>query len=299
MPPKVFGPLLPPYRPYFIKSSNEGSSFNSWVYLDTINWLSGNIIAQPMPTNCVSSDGSFHAVYPSYLISQDFYPQYIIASSDDAGNNFNYHSVLTSTHAVSYPLAKKGYLLRSDPADTEHLAFFYLDVPYGDLDIFVTESFNKGVNWSPAIRLNDDPIANNRMQDLVWADFDTDGDLVVSWRDRRNGTDSTYTTASEIWGAVRHRDSTQFSANFRISDTIVDYDTILAFAGNDFMCIKFRDDTLNAVWGDTRDGKLNIWFQKTGIDGSVLSIHQISCEKLPFLSIQILLFASCLLKLRI
>ena len=281
MPPKVFGPLLPPYHPYFIKSSNGGNSFNSWVYLDTINWLSGNIIGQPMPTNCVSSDGSFHAVYPSYLISQSFYAQYIIASSDDAGNSFTYHSVLTSANAVPDSLAKKGYLLRANPANADHLAFFYLDVPYGDMDIFLKESFDKGINWSPAIRINDDPIANNRMQDLVWADFDLDGDLAVSWRDRRNGSDSTYTTASEIWGAVRYRDSTRFAANFRISDTIVDYDTILAFAGNDFMCIKFRDDTLYAVWGDTRDGKLNIWFQKTGIDGSVLSIQQISSEKIP------------------
>ena len=285
MPPKVFGPLLPPYNPYFMISSNDGSSFSTWVYLDTINWLAGNTIGQPMPTNCVSSDGVFHAVYPSYLISQSFYGQFIIASTDDAGNSFTYNSVFTSTTSVSDSLAKKGYLLRSNPADADHLAFFYLDVTYGDIDIFMRESFDKGINWSGATRINDDPIGNDRMQDLLWADFDVDGDIIASWRDRRNGTNTSYTTGSEIWGAVRCKDSTNFSSNFRISDTIVAYDTILAYAGNDFMCIKLVNDTLSTVWGDTRNGKLNIWFQQMTTDGSVLSVRKLSSETVPVVNI--------------
>jgi hypothetical protein len=116
------------------------------------------------------------------------------------------------------------------------------------------------------------------MQDLVWADFDTDGDLVVSWRDRRNSNDSTYTTSSEIWAATRFNDSTNFSANFVISDNLVAYDTILSYSGNDFMCIKLVDDTLNAVWGDTRNGKLNIWYQRMLINGTILSVRNISSE---------------------
>ena len=52
------------------------------------------------------------------------------------------------------------------------------------------------------------------MQDLVWADFDEDGDLVISWRDRRNGDEGTYETASEIWAAFRDKDELVFSPNF-------------------------------------------------------------------------------------
>ena len=281
MPPKVFGPLLPPYNPYFMVSEDEGISFSTWKYLDTINWLAGNTIGQPMPTNCVSSDGVFYAVYPSYLISQSIYAHFIIASTDNGGNSFTYNSVFSSTTSVSDSLAKKGYLLRSNPADADHLAFFYLDVTHGDIDVFMRESIDRGVNWSNAARINDDPIGNNRMQDLLWADFDLDGDIVVSWRDRRNGSGNDYTTNSEIWGAVRWKDSTSFSSNFRISDTIVAYDTILAFAGNDFMCIKLVNDTLSAIWGDTRNGKLNIWFQRMTTDGSVLSIRKLSSETIP------------------
>ena len=262
MPPTVFGQISPPYHPYLTISTDGGNSFQSWQYLDTAGWLSGDYIQQPMATNSISSSGVFYAVYPSYVPSQSAYVQYILASTDDGGNSFSYHTVFQSDHGVSDTLAKLGYLLRCDPSDANHLAFFYFDNTYGDIDVFMCESFNAGISWSEPVRINDDLTGNNRMQDLMWADFDSDGDLVVAWRDRRNGTDSTYTTASEIYAAFRDKDSTRFSPNFTLTDSIIPYDTILAYNGNDFMCVKIANDTLNAVWGDPRTGKLNIFFQK-------------------------------------
>jgi len=113
--------------------------------------------------------------------------------------------------------------------------------------------------------VNDDPIANNKMQDLVWADFDNDGDLIVAWRDRRNAADSTYETSSEIMGSIRWKDSTNFSPNFVITDSSITYNNILAENGNDFMCVQLINDTVYAVWGDTRNGYLNIWLQQIDI----------------------------------
>jgi hypothetical protein len=149
----------------------------------------------------------------------------------------------------------------------------------------MTETFDRGVNWSEPVRINDDPAGNNRMQDLVWVAFDTDGDLVITWRDRRNAPDSGYTTSSEIWGTARLKNSNIFSENFRISDMLVPYDTILSIAGNDFMCVQLADDMINAVWGDPRNGKLNIWFQRLSLDGVFSSIHQIASEQLPAVNI--------------
>jgi len=281
MPPTVFGYLPPPYHPYFIKSVDGGQSFETWRYLDSVNWLAGSVIAQPMPTNCVSSDGTFYAVSPSYVYSQNTLAQFIIASSEDAGNSFAYHSVFSSSDVVADSLVKAGYLILANPINAEHLTFFYLRTLHGDIDVFMRESFDKGVSWSDEIRLNDDPVGNNKVQDLLWADFDTDGDLVVSWRDRRNGTDTTYETASEIWGTTRKHNSSNFSDNFKISEDTVQYDTILAYSGNDFMCTKMANDTLNSVWGDTRNGKLNIWFARKTIDGTTVSVKKICSEFIP------------------
>jgi len=284
MPPVVFGPLPPPYHPYFIASTDGGNSF-TWRYLDSANWLAGNIIRQPMPSNCVSSNGTIHAVYPSYLYSQNVLPKFIHAASTDGGISFSYHTVFSAESSVNDSLAKKGYLILSDPSEQSHLVFAYLDKTFGDIDLFIRESYDAGVTWGNSQRVNDDPISNDRMQDLLWGDFDSDGDLILTWRDRRNGADSTYQTSSEIWGAVMKKDSVNFSANFKISDSMVAYDSILANSGNDFMCVKFVNDTLNAVWGDTRDGKLNIWFQRMSTNGNVTGIKKIHTEEVPIINL--------------
>ena len=266
------------YNPYISISTDGGNTF-SWRYLDTANFLSGNLISQPMPTPAVSNTGEIHAIYPSYVISQNFKAQFLIASSTDNGNSFSYKPVFESSSSVTDSLAKKGYLLISNPTDGNHLVFLYLDNSNDKSDVFMVESTDAGIIWSTATKVNDDN--TNALQDLVWADFDTDGDLIVSWRDRRNGSSGEYTTDSEIWASVRMKDSTNFSANFRVSDTLVAYDNVLANSGNDFMCVDFRNDTLNAVWGETRTGKLNIWFSRIGIDGSIVSVQNLANEEYP------------------
>lgn len=264
-------PVAPPYHPYFVRSTDGGLTFEPWKYLDGPGWLAGNFIPLPMPAPTVGADGDFHAVYPSFVLTQNPQPQFIMASSSDGGDNFSYQTAIISSETVDDTLAKKGYLLRGNPADENHLALFYPSVSHGDIDVFMIETFDKGANWNTPIRVNDDPIGNNRMQDLIWADFDNDGDLAVSWRDRRNAGDSTYTTETEIWGAIRDKDSSNFTPNFKISDTLTQHDTILNGSGNDFMCIDFIEDTLHITWGDVRTTRLNIWYQKYSSQGILLS----------------------------
>ncbi|NOX45771.1 MAG: T9SS type A sorting domain-containing protein [Chlorobi bacterium] len=270
---------IPPFNPYLTKSVDGGTTFDAWRYVDTADWLAGSLIPQPMPTNAISGDGTFYCVYPSWVFSQNFLPQYIIAASADGGASFDYHTVFETGAVLNDSLAKKGYLLRLDPADFNHLVFLYIGVPNGDADVLMRESFDKGETWTEEIRVNDDPVSNSRMQDLLWADFDFDGDFVVSWRDRRNSPDTGYITSYEIWGAFREAGSNGFQPNFKISDIGIGFDTVLNSAGNDFMCIKIQDDTINVVWGDTRNGFLNIWFQRLDIFGNPLSVKQIAHDK--------------------
>ena len=272
-----------PFNPYLSVSTDGGNTFTT-SYLDTTDYLAGSINPLPMCSPTVSSTGVFYGAYPSYVLIQSLFPQVFLAKSTDGGRSLTHSKVLTSnsiTNIGNYPLAKKGALLISDPSDASHLAYIYLNATHGDLDVFFIESYNDGASWTNPLRINDDPIGNNRMQDLVWGDFDIDGDLIISWRDRRNGSDSTYQTQSEIWASYRNKDSIQFEPNFRLTNQTVAYDSVLENAGNDFMCIKMQNDTLSAAWGDTRDGKLNIWFQRAATNGKVLSVKQISSEDVP------------------
>lgn len=279
--------LNPPFDPYLSVSSDYGSTFSS-RYADTTDWLAGDINPLPICFPTVSSSGVLYLSYPSYVITQSFYTQSFLGISHDGGNSISHEIIVTNNPPAQledYPLAKKGSPLISDPSDSLHLAFVYLSAETGDLDVYFTETYDAGINWSIPLRINDDPIYNNRMQDLIWADFDNDGDLVISWRDRRNGADSTFQANTEIWAAFRSKDSINFNPNFQLTNQSIMHDTDLEEAGNDFMCIQLQDDTLSAAWGDPRDGEINIWFQRMNTEGHVLSTNLISTDKIPTIQI--------------
>jgi hypothetical protein len=255
-------PWIPaPNRPYIITSSDAGQTWQAWRYIDTTNYLVGNLIPGPMAAPVVSGN-KILAAYPSYVASQNIYPQYILASSNNHGVSFTYSSIVSGNSIPNNDSAKLAYKLLSDPTDTNHIVFVYPYQPNGDIDILMTESFNAGLNWTAPTRVNDDAIGNGKMQDMVWADFDLNGNLAISWRDRRSGTGTGYSQPSDYYAAIREKDSINFHPNILLSDSLVPYNNILEKSGNDFMGLEYLNDTLYTVWGNTLDGSLDIWFSK-------------------------------------
>jgi hypothetical protein len=275
--------ILPPNRPYFIGSSNGGTSFNNWRYLDTTNYLVGNVIAAPMAVPAIAGN-TVIAIYPSYLPSQSVFAKYILAKSTNGGGTFTYSSVFNSpfSTAASNDSAKLSYRLVINPNNSNHYVFVSIGSISGvDYDIYMTETLNGGTSWSALTRINDDVINNGKMQDLLWADFDTNGDLAITWRDRRNGSGPGYARASEIYAAYRPSGSTTFNPNFKISNTLETYGNILAESGNDVMSMALKNDTLHTVWGSTRDGSLDIWYSRTKASlGSATDIKLLNSESL-------------------
>lgn len=277
-------PWVPaPNRAYFMRSTDAGATWSNWRHIDSTGYLIGNFIAAPMSVSAVSSSGVLHIMYPSYVLSQNLYPGFILASSTNGGNGFTYRNAWFEQVNGSDSLIKAGYQLLTDPSDPNHLAFISPVNVLGDQDVYAVQSWDGGVTWSPKVRVNDDPASNGVTQDLVWGGFDADGDLVVTWRDRRNASGTGYYQVdSEIWGSVLWKDSMAFSPNFRISDTLAAWNAILTQAGNDFMCNAMAQDTLLATWGDTRNGRLNIYFTKIDLRSMVgTGIHQLGSEALP------------------
>lgn len=275
----------PPYNPYVVRSYDDGATWENFRYLDTLGWYAGSLINQPMPTPCVSSNGTFYAIYPSYETSQSLFAQIICASSTDGAHSLSHSLVMQGSGGVSDDDAKVGPILKVNPTNPNHLVYAGVLELNNDADIYIVESLDGGQNWSSPVRINDDPINNGVLQDMVWADFDKDGDLAVTWRDRRNGSGSGYNTSTEIWGAYRNQGSSSFSINFPISDQLVAHDTILEESGNDFMCVDFVDDTLNVVWGDVRTGRVNIFLNRTPISTLLGSTSLVNSEDLPKINI--------------
>lgn len=268
--------VIPPYHPYLVVSTDSGDSFGDLGFLDTTNYQAGSLIDKPMPTPTVSSDGRFLAVYPSYVVTQSVFAQNFLVSSDDGGLSLTHSLVNQVSQGFSETSTKKGPLLLASKNNPSHYAFLQLSEMEGDLDVFLMETFDAGISWSGMIRVNDDQIGNGVLQDLVWADFNELGDLVVCWRDRRNGGIQGFESDSDIYAAVKLNSSAVFSANFPITDITVPHDAALANSGNDFMSVVFYGDTIHAVWGDVRNDVINIFYNKISVLNPVVNISSIS-----------------------
>ncbi|NIQ30473.1 MAG: glycosyl hydrolase, partial [Acidobacteria bacterium] len=58
----------------------------------------------------------------------------------------------------------------------------------GDADIFISRSTDGGVSWSAPLRVNQDPVGNDRDQFFTWMSVDpVDGSVNVIYYDRRDG----------------------------------------------------------------------------------------------------------------
>lgn len=276
--------VVAPFHPFLTRSFDEGQTFEPLRYLDTVDFLVGNEIQQPMPTPAVSANGTFHAIYPAYVQSQSLFPQYIHVSSIDGGNTLSHNiqeTVMQSTGFQQYPDAKKAPLLISNPSDENHLLYVFLRIDGDDFNVYFSESFDAGTNWTAKQKANDNPTGGAIVHDLVWASFNEAGDFVISWRDRRNGGPG-FNVDSEIRGAVKYLDSALISSNFLISDALIEHDQILANSGNDFMCIEYVGDTVHAVWGDVRTGTINIFYNKLIVSQQTSNIKSISEEDWRF-----------------
>ncbi len=255
--------IPPPNRPYLKTSSDSGQTWSAYRYVDSMGYLVGGIIVQPMGAPAVTADGALCIAYPSYDLAQSIYTKIFLAKSYNRGAGFQYYQVISNPVAVQDTNYKLGYRLAANPANASQLAFAAVGAQYGDPDIFVYTTNDGGQTWGNAVRVNDDSIGNGKAQDMVWISYNESGDLAAVWRDRRNGADTGFFQASDTYCAVSHDNGATFSKNFPLTTVTAPFDSVLLDKGNDFMCNHLIGDSISAAWGDVRSGKLNIYFAKT------------------------------------
>jgi len=248
------GIVAAPFHPYLAISSDQGANF-ILQELDQSPYLAGNTISQPMPSPAFANDGTFMAIYPSYYPAQHILPRLIEVTQTNTSVNFNYEIAYQGLgFGTTNDTLKSGPHLSLDPSNANRANYSFISDVFGDPDIFTIEK--SGTGWSTPTRVNADLTNNGVIQDLVWSDYDSDGDLAVCWRDRRNGISSTYQSPTQIY--CRIQSNQDWGDEFIISP-LVDHDSILLESGNDFLNIQFDNNHLYVIWGDVRQGGLKIY----------------------------------------
>ena len=264
--------VAPPNRNYYKVSTDSGHTWSAIANVDGGTHLIGNSIAAPMAAPATTTNGHFCAVYPSYVSSQNIYPAFYLATSKDKGQTFTYTTVITYLPAALDTNLKGGYHLAANPVDSNKMVMLATDAALGDADIAALSSNDGGQTWTSKVRVNDDSVGNGKAQDMVWGAYNEQGKLAVTWRDRRNsGTNGFWNAGYDFYYATSSDNGQTFSANKLLSSQFIAFDSIIAQNGNDFMSCAYHGDTLYTVWGDTRSGKMNIYFAKTivSIDSTV------------------------------
>jgi len=167
---------------YCVSSGNEGGT---WTTARRVSDQPTN----QFPTPAVGPDGTLYIAWTSY------YGYLRIDKSTDGGLTFGTDTNITSIYNP-HPTLNGGIQSPGHPAmDIDitggpyngRIYVVYLNLASGssDYDIYVRHSDNRGVTWSSARRINDDPFGNGCDQFHPWLTVDNQGILTAVWLDRR------------------------------------------------------------------------------------------------------------------
>jgi len=113
------------------------------------------------------------------------------------------------------------------------------DYRHGDVDVFISRSTDHGRTWSPAMRVNDDPVHDGADQFLQWMAVDpADGSVNVQFYDRRGdpaNRRTQVTLARSIDGGRTFRNYAWTGGGFEGDNAFLgDYEWLVALDGRVF-----------------------------------------------------------------
>lgn len=180
--------------------------------------------------------------------------------STDGGNSFGTDIVIASGTTPDIPISSSGITFPSIATDVSgglrngNIYVTWCDARYGDPDIFISRSTNRGVNWSTPLRVNNDATGNGKLQCWPWIAVNDSGIIAIIYYDSRNTASN---TIIEAYLALSNDGGYSF-INYKLSSVPTPTNqpnTAIRFG--DYIGIDYYKDKVVPVWTDERAGGFN------------------------------------------
>jgi hypothetical protein len=170
------------------RSTDDGKTWSEPVEIDAHPGLprDDNGAAEGFD-GVVAPDGTLYAVW-----SQD--NDIMLAVSKDGGKRFSHARPIIHTAPIMFAVEAlercNGFPQIAIDPKSKRLYITWSDYRNGDIDVFVSNSSDGGKHWSPAERVNNDPVHDGAEQFFQWLAVDPiDGSMNVLFYDRRGDKD--------------------------------------------------------------------------------------------------------------
>lgn len=191
------------------RSTDDGKTWSAPVEIDAHPGLprDDNGAAEGFD-GAVAPDGTLYAVW-----SQD--NDVMFTASKDGGKSFSRARAVIHTAPIMFAIETldraNGFPQIALDPKSGRIYVTWSDYRNGDLDVFVSTSSDRGKHWSPATRVNNDPVHNGAEQFFQWLAVDPgDGSVNVIFYDRRRDPKN----RSQIVVLARSTDGGRSFSNF-------------------------------------------------------------------------------------
>jgi hypothetical protein len=233
-----------------IRSTNAGQTWSA-----PVNVSSSTTNGQGSDP-AVGVNGEVYVTWVNYSYNTQYFNK-----STDGGLTFGTPMIVSSGTAPYIPWSQTGPTtfpsIAADVSGGPRNGYIYItwcDGRNGDADVFMSVSTNHGGTWSSAIRVNNDPISNGKVQAWPWIAVNDSGKIAILFYDTRN---TPTTSIIEAWLARSDNGGVSFTnevlSSVQSPTNVPNSDVRYG----DYIGVDFWGNKVVPVWTDERAGGYN------------------------------------------
>ncbi|HMQ80565.1 MAG TPA: T9SS type A sorting domain-containing protein [Ignavibacteria bacterium] len=231
------------------KSTNAGVN---WSVPTGVSDVTGGVQGSDI---CISKDGQVNVVWLGFSSIAEV----TFDRSTDGGSSFGTDQIIASgDFPTGLPNDVNTFpTIATDNSSGPRSGWIYVafaDNRNGDCDIFLTKSTNGGANWSAPLRINNDPVANGKIQYWPTIAVNDAGNVAILFMDSRNTIDN---TVIEAYVARSYDGGVTFTNELlstEPSPTLIPGSNVRF---GDYIDLDYAGKRLVPVWTDERAGGFN------------------------------------------